>query len=36
LTKTNRLRDDLIIHSELRHAPALGAAVDAYLEWIEQ
>jgi predicted NBD/HSP70 family sugar kinase len=35
LTKTNRLRDDLIIHSELRHAPALGAAVDAYLEWIE-
>ncbi|MCF7823774.1 MAG: hypothetical protein K9N35_06330 [Candidatus Marinimicrobia bacterium] len=36
LTKTNRLRDDLIIHSELRHAPALGAAVDAYLVWIEQ
>ncbi|MCF6238556.1 MAG: hypothetical protein L3J79_07055 [Candidatus Marinimicrobia bacterium] len=36
LTKTNRLRDDLIVHSELRHAPALGAAVDAYLEWIEQ
>ncbi len=36
LTKTNRLRDDLIIHSKLRHAPALGAAVDAYLEWIEQ
>ncbi len=36
LTKTNRLRDDLITHSELRHAPALGAAVDAYLEWIEQ
>ena len=36
LTKTNRLRDDLIIHSELRHAPALGAAVDAYLQWIEQ
>ncbi len=36
LTKTNRLRDDLIIHSELRHAPALGAAVHAYLEWIEQ
>ncbi len=36
LTKTNRLRDDLIINSELRHAPALGAAVDAYLEWIEQ
>lgn len=36
LTKTNRLRDDLIIHSDLRHAPALGAAVDAYLEWIEQ
>ena len=35
LTKTNRLRDDLIVHSELRHAPALGAAVDAYLEWIE-
>jgi predicted NBD/HSP70 family sugar kinase len=25
LTKTNRLRDDLIIHSELRHAPALEA-----------
>ena len=36
LTKTNRLRDDLIVHSELRHAPALGAAVDAYLHWIEQ
>jgi len=36
LTKTNRLRDDLIVNSELRHAPALGAAVDAYLEWIEQ
>ncbi len=36
LTKTNRLRDELIVHSELRHAPALGAAVDAYLEWIEQ
>jgi len=36
LTKTNRLRDDLIVHSELRHAPALGAAVDAYLQWIEQ
>jgi len=36
LTKTNRLRDDLIIHSELRHAPALGAAVDAYLKWIEE
>ncbi|NQV14528.1 ROK family protein [bacterium] len=36
LTKTNRLRDDLIINSELRHAPALGAAVDAYLQWIEQ
>ena len=36
LTKTNRLRDDLIVHSELRHAPALGAAVDAYLKWIEQ
>jgi len=36
LTKTNRLRDDLILNSELRHAPALGAAVDAYLEWIEQ
>ena len=35
LTKTNRLRDDLIVHSELRHAPALGAAVDAYLEWIK-
>ena len=35
LTKTNRLHDDLIIYSELRHAPALGAAVDAYLEWIE-
>lgn len=36
LTKTNRLRDDLIVASELRHAPALGAAVDAYLDWIEQ
>ena len=36
LTKTNRLRDDLILHSELRHAPALGAGVDAYLNWIEQ
>jgi len=34
LTNTNRLRDDLIIASRLRHAPALGAAVDAYLHWI--
>ena len=35
VTKTNRLRDDLIVHSDLRHAPALGAAVDAYLNWIK-
>ena len=35
LTNTNRLRDDLIVSSELRHAPALGAAVDAYLNWIK-
>ena len=35
LTKTNRLRDDLIVHSDLRHAPALGAALDAYLAWIK-
>jgi predicted NBD/HSP70 family sugar kinase len=33
LTGDSRLRDDLIVHSELRNAPALGAAVDAYLHW---
>jgi predicted NBD/HSP70 family sugar kinase len=30
LTANGRLRSELIVHSELRNAPALGAAVDAY------
>ena len=33
LTQTKRLDDEFIIGSELRHAPALGAAVDAYFNW---
>jgi predicted NBD/HSP70 family sugar kinase len=33
LSGNNRFKEELIVHSELRHAPALGAAVDAYLNW---
>lgn len=32
---TGRIRTDLVVHSELRNAPALGAAVDAYFNWTE-
>lgn len=33
LTQTKRLDDEFIVGSEIRHAPALGAAVDAYFHW---
>ncbi len=36
LRSDGRLREGLIVHSELRNAPALGAAVDAYLNGTRQ
>ena len=35
LSKTGRVRQDLMVPSVLRNAPALGAAVDAYLHWTQ-
>jgi len=35
LTQTKRLDDEFIQGSEIRHAPALGAAVDAYFNWVK-
>ena len=35
LSKIGRVRQDLMVPSVLRNAPALGAAVDAYLHWTQ-
>ncbi len=33
LSSDREVREGLVVHSSLRNAPALGAAVDAYLDW---